>query len=97
MPRKKKTQNPEDMPALQRLREAAGLTQAQLASRIPDKTRTKTLSRQVISGWERGEYEPELTIVQVKALCRALSVSLEQLPDDLGPLRRSLPSDQAES
>ncbi|MBH8564719.1 helix-turn-helix transcriptional regulator [Nostoc sp. CENA67] len=85
MARKKKPENPEDMPALQRLREAAGLTQAELASRIPDKSRKKTLSRQVISGWERGEYEPELTIPQVKALCRALGKSLEDLPDDFGP------------
>jgi putative transcriptional regulator len=82
MARKKRAENPEDMPALQVLREAAGLTQAQLASRIPDKSRKKTLSRQVISGWERGEYEPELTIRQVKALCRALGKSLEDLPDD---------------
>ena len=85
MARKKRPQNPEDMPPLQRLREAANLTQAQLAGRIPDKSRTKTLSRQVISGWERGEYEPELTIPQVKALCRALGVCLDDLPDDLGP------------
>nr|WP_322714198.1 helix-turn-helix transcriptional regulator [Nostoc sp. ChiSLP03a]MDZ8215423.1 helix-turn-helix transcriptional regulator [Nostoc sp. ChiSLP03a] len=85
MSRKKRPENPEDMPALQILREAVGLTQAQLASRIPDKTRKKTLSRQVISGWERGEYEPELTIRQVKALCRALGKSLEELPDDFGP------------
>lgn len=58
----KNQRSEESMPALQILREAAGLTQAQLASRIPDKSRTRTLSRQVISGWERGEYEPELTI-----------------------------------
>jgi putative transcriptional regulator len=88
MARKKKPENPEDMPPLQRLREAANLTQAQLAGRIPDKTRTKTLSRQVISGWERGEYEPELTIPQVKALCRALGIQLEDLPDDFGPPSR---------
>mgnify|MGYP003623072105 CR=1 FL=1 len=90
MSRKKRPVNPEDMPPLQRLREAADLTQAQLASRIPDKSRTKTLSRQVISGWERGEYEPELTIPQTKALCRALGVSLDDLPDDFGPPIRTL-------
>ncbi len=84
MSRKKRPENPEDMPALQILREAVGLTQAQLASRIPDKTRKKTLSRQVISGWERGEYEPELTILQVKALCRALGKTLDELPDNFG-------------
>ena len=95
MTRKKRSENLEEMPALQRLREASGLTQAQLASRIPDKSRKKTLSRQVISGWERGEYEPELTIPQVKALCRALGLSLNDLPDDFGPPKRVfLESDQ---
>jgi transcriptional regulator with XRE-family HTH domain len=73
------------MAALEILRDAAGLTQAQLASLIPDKSRTKTLSRQVISGWERGEYEPELTIPQIKALCRALGKTVDELPDDFGP------------
>lgn len=75
----------EDVPALRRLRDEVGLTQAELAGQIPDKSRTKTISPQVISGWERGEYEPELTIPQIKALCRALGKSVEQLPDDFGP------------
>lgn len=73
------------MPVLRRLREEAGLTQAELAKQIPDKTRTKTLHQSVISRWESGEDEPELTIVQTKALCRALGKSLEELPDDFGP------------
>lgn len=78
------------MPALQRLRDAAGLTQAQLAKQIPDKSRTKTLHQSVISRWETGEDEPELTIPQMKALCRALGKTLEELPDDM---HRPMPSD----
>lgn len=73
------------MPALRRLREQAGLTQSELAKLIPDKTRKKTLTQQAISRWESGEDEPELTIAQTKALCRALGKSLEEIPDDLGP------------
>lgn len=85
----KKNQNPEDMPVLRRLRQEAGLTQLELAKLIPDKTRTKTLTQAAISRWESGEDEPELTITQMKALCRALGKSLEELPDDLGLPKRS--------
>ncbi|NJL22166.1 MAG: helix-turn-helix transcriptional regulator [Leptolyngbyaceae cyanobacterium SM1_3_5] len=66
---------------LKRLRIQAGLTQAELAKLIPDKTGTGTLSQRSISAWERGEYQPELTISQTKALCRALDVTLDDLPD----------------
>ncbi len=78
------------MPALQRLREEAGLTQAQLAKLIPDKSRKKTLHQSVISRWETGEDEPELTIPQIKALCRALRKTLDELPDDMN---RPMPTD----
>lgn len=70
---------------LKRLRLNVGLTQAELAMRIPDKTGEKTLSARAISAWERGEYQPELTIPQMKALCRALNVTLDELPDDVSP------------
>lgn len=89
MVRKKKTQNPEDMPALQLLMEQAGLSQTALARQIPDRTGTKTLSQSAISRWLSGEDSPELTIRQVKALCRALGKKLEELPDDLGPSKRT--------
>ena len=89
MSKKKQDQNPDDMPPLRRLREAAGLTQTSLAKLIPDKSRTKTLNQSVISRWESGEDEPELTIPQIKALCRALDVRVENLPDDFGPPKRS--------
>ena len=84
-----KKPSPEDIPPLRRLRQEAGLTQAELAKQIPDKTRTKTLHQSVISRWESGEDEPELTVVQMKALCRALGKSLEELPDDFGPSKRA--------
>jgi DNA-binding XRE family transcriptional regulator len=70
---------------LKRLRLRVGLTQAELAQQIPDKAGSGTLSQRAISAWERGEYQPELTIPQMKALCKALSVTLEELPDDLRP------------
>ena len=90
MSRKKQSENPDDMPVLRRLREAAGLTQSQLAGKIPDKTRTKTLNQSVISRWESGEDEPELTIPQMRALCSALGIPFENLPDDFGsPSRHS--------
>jgi putative transcriptional regulator len=70
---------------LKQLRLQVGLTQAELAKQIPDKTGSGTVSRRAISAWERGEYQPELTIPQVKALCRALKVTLNDLPDDCRP------------
>ena len=85
MPRTKRSLDSKSMPLLRRLREEAGLTQEQLAKQIPDKTRTKTLTQSAISRWESGEDEPELTVSQMKALCRALGKSLDELPDDLGP------------
>ncbi len=86
-PRKRK--DLDEMPALQVLREAAGLSQAELAKRIPDRSGQKTTTQQAISRWERGIDQPQLTVAQMKALCRALNVSLEQLPDDFGPPKRS--------
>ena len=85
MPRKKQTQESKDIPALQILREAVGLSQSALAKQIPDKTGAKSLSQQAISNWERGLDEPELTIAQMKALCQALGKTLNDLPNNLGP------------
>jgi len=78
----KKSSSSSNVSILRRLREEAGLTQAQLAKQIPDKTRTKTLTQSAISRWESGEDEPELTIFQMKAFCRALGKSLDDLPDE---------------
>jgi putative transcriptional regulator len=75
----------ESFSPLKQLRLRVGLTQAELAQQIPDKAGSGTVSRRAISAWERGEYQPELTIPQVKALCRALQVTLNDLPDDFRP------------
>ena len=92
MPRKRQ-EDSEGVSPLKQLRIQAGLTQVELAKLIPDKTRTKTLTQQIVSAWEKGKYEPELTIRQIKALCRALGVTLDELPDDLG-LPQESPSDE---
>lgn len=80
--------------ALRRLREEAGLTQTQLAKQIPDKSRTKTLTQSAISRWESGEDEPELTVFQMKAFCRALGKSLDDLPDEFASWRVSDDSEE---
>lgn len=79
----------EPISPLKRLRLQARLTQAELARHIPDKTGNKPISQRAVSAWERGEYQPELTIPQMKALCRALGVTLDVLPDECGPPKRS--------
>lgn len=84
---------PEDQPQkreipispLKKLRLRVGLTQAELAKQIPDKAGSGTLSQRAVSAWERGEYQPELTIPQMKALCKVLRITLDELPDDLSP------------
>ncbi|MFB8790094.1 MAG: helix-turn-helix transcriptional regulator [Potamolinea sp.] len=65
---------------LKRLRLQMGLTQAELARRIG-------VSDRAVRGWEKGEYPPTLTISQIRALCRELGVTFDELPDDLGPPR----------
>jgi len=97
MARRKRNQNGENMPALQILMEEAGLNQTALARQIPDKTNTKTLSQSAISRWLSGEDSPELTIRQVKALCRALGKKLEELPDDLGPTNQQVNKNHVET
>ncbi len=88
MPRKKQ-EDDKGVSPLKQLRIKAGLTQVELARLIPDKTRTKTLTQQIVSAWEKGKYEPELTIRQIKALCRALGVTFDELPEDFGPPQAS--------
>ncbi len=85
MARKKRGSTLETMSVLQRLREEVGLTQEELAKLIPDRSGKKTISQVAISGWETGDSQPQLTLAQTKALCRALKKSLDELPDDLGP------------
>ncbi|MDB9514131.1 helix-turn-helix transcriptional regulator [Kamptonema animale CS-326] len=89
MARKKRNQDLGNMPALQQLMDEVGLTQTALAKLIPDKTGMKTLSQASISRWLSGDDEPELTIAQVKALCRALGKNLDELPNYFGPPKRT--------
>lgn len=60
-----------------------GLTQTELARRIG-------VSDRAVRGWEKGEHPPMLTISQIRALCRELGVTFDELPDDLGPPRSEL-------
>jgi transcriptional regulator with XRE-family HTH domain len=60
-----------------RLRQAAGLTQQELAEILG-------VNRATVSLWENGRQVPQLTISQVKRLCSALGVQLDDLPDDFG-------------
>jgi len=63
---------------LKKLRLKVGLTQAELARRIG-------VSDRAVRGWEKGEYPPSLTVPQIRALCRELGVSFDDLPDQFGP------------
>jgi DNA-binding XRE family transcriptional regulator len=62
---------------LKKRREELGLTQREVAQAL-DKT------VQTISNWETGIYEPKMTPREVKALCRLLKWTLEELPDEFG-------------
>lgn len=97
MAKRKQNQDRENMPALKILMEEAGLNQTALARQIPDKTGTKTLNQSAISRWLSGEDSPELTIRQIKALCRALGKKLEELPDDLGPVNQKTNENPSET
>jgi len=77
-----KKQSKEAESPLKILREGLNLTQEELARqcRIPLRTYVR---------WETGEATPRPTIPQVKALCRELGVSIEDLPDEFGPMQVS--------
>lgn len=72
---------PEQGPTLKKLREQAGVTHADLARILS--TQGKPISGQVIQDWEEGEYQLELSIPQVRILCRALKVDFDELADHL--------------
>jgi len=66
---------------LKKRREELSLTQRDVAGAVD-------VSVQTVSNWETGRYkEAKLTLPQVKALCRVLQWSIEDLPDDLAPPR----------
>ncbi|WP_413175398.1 helix-turn-helix transcriptional regulator [Anabaena azotica] len=60
------------------LREVSGTTQKQVADAVG-------VSEHTVRNWEKGRSEAELQIWQVKALCRILKCSLEDLPDRFKP------------
>ncbi len=66
---------------LKKRREELDLTQRDVAGVVD-------VSVQTVSNWETGRYkEAKLTLPQVKALCRVLQWSIDDLPDDLAPPR----------
>ncbi|WP_031293303.1 helix-turn-helix transcriptional regulator [Leptolyngbya sp. Heron Island J] len=72
--------SPSQESALKRRREELRLTQRDVAVGVD-------VSVQTVSNWETGRYkEAKLTLPQVKALCRVLQWSIEELPDELGPV-----------
>ncbi len=81
MVKKNKSGSEENESPLKKLREEAGLSQQELATRIGVAVAT-------ISRWERGA-PAMLTVPQMKALCRVFGKSIEELPDEFGSQKRS--------
>ncbi|MCT7980873.1 helix-turn-helix domain-containing protein [Laspinema olomoucense] len=65
------------------------LTQEELCRRCGIPLRT-------YARWVSGETQGRPTISQVKALCRELGVSIDELPDDFGPIVRSHSQEEGE-
>ncbi|NEO31837.1 MAG: helix-turn-helix transcriptional regulator [Symploca sp. SIO3C6] len=78
MVKRDKSGSEEGESPLKRLREAAGLSQQELATRIGVAVAT-------ISRWERGASPAMMSVPQMRALCKALGISFEELPDHFGP------------
>ncbi len=78
MARPKKGQPQETDSPFKKLRLAAGLSQEDLV-------RLTGLSGSSISRWERGLAEPTMTVYQMKAFCKAVNKTLDELPDSLLP------------
>jgi transcriptional regulator with XRE-family HTH domain len=76
MARPKKGEPQETDSPLKQLRVASGLTQEDLARLID-------VSVSSIRRWERGLAEPTMTVLQMKAFCKAVGKSLDELPDYL--------------
>lgn len=75
--KKQPRQAEEDVVPLKAIREELNLTQVEFASAIG-------VDPSTISRCERGLAEPNLTVLQVKRLCKLSKKSLEKLPDYLG-------------
>lgn len=73
---------------LKTLRIRSGLSQAELARKLS--VGGKKVSDRAVRAWEKGDYQPELSIPQTKVLCKVLGVTLDELPDDFGRESQSL-------
>jgi transcriptional regulator with XRE-family HTH domain len=83
--KKNNSNSEENQSPLKKLREEAGLSQQELATRIGVAVAT-------ISRWERGA-PAMLTVPQMKALCQVFGKSIEELPDEFGTKKRSSEGD----
>ena len=82
MARPKKGQPQETNSPFKKLRLAAGLTQ-------DDLVRLMGVASSTIRRWDKGEVEPTMTVAQMKAFCKAVNKSLDELPDSLLPPSKS--------
>ncbi|HEY9636762.1 MAG TPA: helix-turn-helix transcriptional regulator [Coleofasciculaceae cyanobacterium] len=82
MARPKKGQPQETNSPFKKLRLEAGLTQ-------DDLVRLMGVTSSTIRRWEKGEAEPTMTVSQIKAFCKAVNKTLDQLPDSLLPSSKS--------
>ncbi|GAB4382720.1 MAG: hypothetical protein Kow00121_43390 [Elainellaceae cyanobacterium] len=73
------TEEQEQESVFVRLRRSRSLTQKQVADALG-------ITVQTVSNWEVGRAEPKLTIRQFKSLLQILKCSVDELPDDLGPV-----------
>jgi putative transcriptional regulator len=80
MARPKKGQPQETESPFKKLRLEAGLSQ-------DDLVRLMGVANSTIRRWERGEAEPTMTVAQMKAFCKAINKTLDELPDSLLPMR----------
>jgi transcriptional regulator with XRE-family HTH domain len=87
MPRRRKRQHPRDKEnelPMRSLREDANLTQEELAAIIG-------VAASSLRRWERGD-EPTMTVLQMRAFCKAVNITFDELPDYLSR-RIDSPSD----
>lgn len=63
------------------------LMRRRLEKRVSQQALAEALgvSRKTVSSWENGHSEPNLTLKQVKILCKLLDYTIETLPDTFGP------------